>query len=456
MRGGAVLWPLALLFLMMAGGSGSAQDGVAVHDVGLDLFQDVSPSDLRFVTGCDGGGFGQDAGSFWYHEQDPGAGSTVSATAGLPSGYLDTGCGTASTTVQVPAGMEHLHVRFQGDRQVEELRIDDGAPVQPNPDGLHFIQEVRLLGPDGATLASHPYFDGGAPASATKAIDPPAFILPAPLREVGVAWYFEDTGAEEVPGSPDFASGEAYTATVQDIRLEFSGVPAPVAVTEDDARQGTRVVAQTRVQASVPADLAVAYDVNVRVRVDGSYAFAYAVAPDGTVLDRTGTRTGQGPSGYAPEQVLVERFEDIHQATVPWGIVQEHGAGDYTLVFEQVQAANTVPALVPVAVLLMALPLPFAALAIRGAHAFEREAFGKFRRSARNLIVAVVVTFLYYVAVVLSAFAGGRLDLMTLWPAPLESVLLYVQVVVAGAAFVVLWRVADNLYRISRPTDPLD
>lgn len=434
---------------------GTAQGGVVVKSTGLDLFQDVDVGSLSFVTGCEGGAFGQDpeTQAFWYEERDPGASTTVFNASGQPPGYLDTGCGTASTTVSVPAGMEHLHVRFEGDRTVQELRVDDSSPIQPNPDGLHFIQEVRLLAPDGTTLATHPYFDAADQASEMAAIDPPPFILPVDLRQVGLAWYFEDTGAEEVPGSPDAASGEAYSATVKDIRLEFSGVPVPVVVDPEDTRQGTRLVTEARVRVTVPDDLADTYDVNVRVRIDDSYAFAYAEASDGSRVETTGTRTGQGPQGYDAGRVLVERFDGDHQATVPWLLVQEHGAGEYVLVFEQVEAANTVPALVPLAVALMAFPLPFAVLAIRGAHAFERESFGKFQRSARNLIVAVIVTFLYYAAVVLSALAGGRLDLMTIWPAPLESVLLYIQVVVAGAAFFVLWRVADNLYRISRP-DP--
>jgi hypothetical protein len=127
------------------------------------------------------------------------------------------------------------------------------------------------------------------------------------------------------------------------------------------------------------------------------------------------------------------------------------GPGRYTVSFTSVDAVHTYPWLLPLAVLVLLAPLPFALVAYRHVRRFEDEAFGGFRRSARNLRIALVVAFAYYLAVLVSHFAGSRLELMTAWPMPFEAVVLYVQVAIAIAAFLALFAVARELYRITVP-----
>jgi len=425
-RGAALASLLALAVVVAFAAPAAAQ--AAAPTVAFDYFADVRPQAMDFspgsAEGCDAGGFAPDVTSFTFTESG----------GALPDGRFAAGCGTASVTLRVPAGTERLEVRFGADRRIDAL----GA-LPPS-----FVQEVLVRDGTGATVAEEDVFGASDPAQALTPFELEV-PLPAGVTAVTVSWRFADTGS---PGGVlDPASGAAYAATVEAPSIAFSGVPAPASVVVAEDREGALVRTETRVVAEVPGPGQGDYAAAVRVRVGQEHAFDRLVAPDGAILrEVTGA---DGPGG--PDVLVEERSDGVRHVTVPPDVVAAHGAGAYTLVFEDVERLPSSAALTAAAWVLLAAPLPFAVVAFGQARAFEREAFGGFARSARNLRLAVLFVFAYYLVVVLSAVVSGRLDLMALWPMPLEGVLLYAQVVAAVVAFVVLWLVAREMYGMTRP-----
>jgi hypothetical protein len=245
-------------------------------------------------------------------------------------------------------------------------------------------------------------------------------------------------------------SGQDFSATVTGVELRYLGLPVQGHVSDRLEREGTLLVGHTRVGLDV-ADPAAG---DLRVEVAPGLSYSHVVAPDGERIGATASRTDAGPDGFDRTAVLVESLPGgALQVTVPRELLAAHGAGRYTLAFTSLGGVETFPWLLPFAVLVLLAPLPFALLAYRHVRRFEGESFGGFRRSARNLRVALVVAFAYYVAVLLSHFLGSRFELMAAWPMPVEAVLLYVQVAIAVAAFLALYAVARELYRITVPKE---
>ncbi len=438
---------LLALALVLAAPAVPAVPEHGVEAILYDLFLPLPFGALNLTAGCGGGQFASDASTGWfeYDERLPQAASGTPELA--PSGYFDTGCGTATALLALPPGTDHVHARFEADRGVQEMSLS--AP------GVHFTQQLRV-GTGGDAIAVFDYFPANGTAQPMTAFDPPAFDVPAGATELILQWYFEDSGFATSQDLPSVLSGEDYRGRVQNVTIELSGADVEgAAVGESVRRSGTFRHTDVRVEAVVPEALLAQYAVDLRVRASTSLEFRRVIAPDGTVMEDAVTRTSPGPGGFDRQHVLWERPDsEVLQITVPGSLLAAHGPGEYAIVLGTLGSVHAEPALVPLAVFLLALPLPFGALAMHRIRGFEKEAFGGFRRSARNLRFALFATGLYYVLVVASAFVGGRIDLMASLPIRAEAVLLYVQVLVAIAAFVTLYLVARELHLITRPRAP--
>lgn len=87
---------------------------------------------------------------------------------------------------------------------------------------------------------------------------------------------------------------------------------------------------------------------------------------------------------------------------------------------------------------------------------FQGQAFGHFRKAARNLRWLVWAIFAYYVGVVVSAVLLGDVVAMFRYPMPAEGVLTYVRIGAVIAGYVFTHLVAKELYLVTRPeTRPL-
>ena len=101
-----------LAMLLLAPATAGPEQVQAVH---TDFFAAPGASQFEFLTACNGGAWRQAADDTWFeyeerdigHALDPAYGAT-----GRKEGALDTGCGMARIDVPVPAGNDHLHIRF--------------------------------------------------------------------------------------------------------------------------------------------------------------------------------------------------------------------------------------------------------------------------------------------------------------------------------------------------------
>lgn len=411
-----------------------------VEGVFLDHFHAPTVDDFALTTGCQGGDWTDaPAGAPWFEYIE----SDLATAPGAPVGYFDTGCGRATLVVPVPAGNEHLHIRFHAERTVESL----AASFPEN-----IIQELNLFG-DGRQLVSIPYLAGLGGNVNRQPFDMGSIQIPPGINNLTLEWYFEDAGQSANQQAPSVLSGVAFRSRISDINLEFSEAPVAHTIESTNDRQGTLRQETLTVRATVPNASSLPA---LRVRTDAALELSHVVFPDGSRTSDFGTIDEGVITGFDLQRVLLEQTSGYTQVTVTAALVQEHGPGEYQVVLTDTNTVQYSPLLIPFAILLFALPLPFAALAYAKTRSFEREAFGAYRRSARNLRFGVLVVFAYYVVVVFSAFLSGRLDLTTVWPLPFEGWLQYIQVAVAIGAFLVLWRVARQLEAIVRPPAETD
>lgn len=441
----SLLLALALALLLVlpalspAGAKGAGSP--AVHSVVLDLVEDVPAGAFAFAPCGDRAAFVPVDGGFRFEERQ----SVTGEATPYPGGYLALGCGEARLDRVPPAGASLVEVRFLADRTVDEFNVDGNSVTRP---GRQFEQEVQFRTGDGTGDRRVPYMDPATGSVPAGPILLDAFLLPRGAGNFSLAWSFRDASYFVGPGFQDVLSGQAFSATVTGVQLRYLGLPVASDVADRIEREGSLLVGRTRVQVDVQDPGAA----DLRVEVARGLAYDHLRTPEGARIEAQATRVAAGPDGFDRQAVLVEASDDgSTQVTVPRELLAANGAGEYTLSFRSLDPVKTHPWLLPAAVLAMLAPLPFAFVAYLHVRRFEAEAFGGFRRSARNLRVALVVAFAYYVAVLLSHFLGSRLELMTAWPLPMEAVLLYVQVAIAVGAFLALYAVARELYQITVP-----
>lgn len=426
-----------------------------VQSVVFDITQHVDVAKLQFTPQCELPSMaGQPSfpaetftplpaqHGFRFAETD---GATATAP-GDPPGYNGHGCGIVALNLTVPAGTEHIHVQFLANR---EASIRPGS-IQ-SVYGPRFQQDVTVAVSDGAFVKTD-YYNVSDGSHASTFVEPNPPLYPGAVSSIRVAWTFADRGTEGDASLTKLYSGGAYAATITNASVEFSSVAIPAkTISESDRRSEAFVFHDVAVAVPVGAELLADQDTDLRIRLDPSVSFVEVQAPDGARITDRSTRTGAGPLGFDHSRVLLERLSGYTQITVPAPVLRAHGSGTYILIETQQTDVRAIPALVPFAVIMLLLPFPFAAIAFVNVRIFEREAFGAFRRSARNLRYALVAAVLYYLIVVGAALFGGRLALMANWPLTTEAIFLYLQVLLAGLAFVALWLVARELYGITVP-----
>ncbi len=431
-----VLILFALALLLVPAISVSAQ-GTA--EIRMDQYLKVNTNQMTLEPGC--GATIQtidDGRGFRFEEHDPSEGTVLDR-----SGWLVSGCGTAKLGVMVPEGATSLHASYFADRRISTFGGENGrASIQ----GLRFTDEDT-----GARIHDMDVFPMDVASREVQHRDSGAIPIPSGVLNASLEFYFQDVpplGNETGSVLGATFSGRSFAADVHDIEILVHGrSEAGARVTSSTGREGGLLLDEMKIHVEVP-EVFTSFQVVPRILVGAEFDFESLRLPNGDVLTLANTWNG---SMAGPASVLVERTEVGLEITLNPALIAEAGPGDYLIVTQSTQNVRVSPVLIPVAILLMASPLPFAVLAILQARGFYREAFGSYRVAARNLMIGVVGVFVYYVAVLVSAFIAGRLDLMGVWPLPLEGVLLYVQVAAASAAFVLLWLSARAMYWITRP-----
>lgn len=435
---------LAIALVLCTPGIPGVHAASAVQAVVLDRIEAVDPTGFAFTLPCgDTGAFVPVDNGFRFEERQTQTGA-VGGTP-YPGGYLSLGCGEATLQRTAPDGARSVEARFWGDRGVAVFNAQGTAVARP---GRQFDQELHFQA--GLTDRRVAYIDPGAGALPLGPLAPDGFPVPGGVGDFRLTWSFRDSSYFVGPDFPDVLSGQDFSATVQDITLRYPDLPLEHKVDTSRERQGSLLVESTRVRVTLDDPAAA----DLRLQLAPGIRFEAVRGPDGSRITAQTSRLSAGPDGFDRSAVLVESLDQGRlQVTVPSQMLAALGPGAYELTFTGVDAIATNAWLLPVAIVALLAPLPFAALAYHHVRRYEDEAFGGFRRSARNLRVVLLVAFAYYVAVLAGHFAGSRLDLLTAWPLPVEALLLYVQVGIAIATFLALFAVAQELYRMTVPRD---
>lgn len=363
-----------------------------------------------------------------------------------PGGYVTSSCASIGFEIPIPAGTDHVHLRFNATREI--VCAESQTAICPR-----FVQRLVLSGPGQGALGFD-YFNFTDGPRATTAINPLPPFRPTGALNLTATWFFQEVGSSTIPEVGNLRpSGSAYASVIANPVLEFSSIPAiGVVVETTERRAGSQVFDDIFVSVPIAAPaIAEGLGTDLRIRFDPIVTFREVRAPDGAILTERVTRENDGPNGFDRSKILLERTLEYTQITVPGQVIREHGAGTYTLVETRELPLSAAPTLIPIAALLMVAPVPFAIIAARQAHVFERESFGGFRTAARNLRVALVVVLLYYFAVVGAALIGGGANEMTTLPLSVAGVFLYLQLALAALSFAALYLVARALYRITVP-----
>lgn len=87
----------------------------------------------------------------------------------------------------------------------------------------------------------------------------------------------------------------------------------------------------------------------------------------------------------------------------------------------------------------------------RQARAFQREAFGRLARAARNVRLMVWCILAYYAGVVAGSVAVGDVGAMVQWPMPARGAVVYLRLGAAVLGYVLMLGITRELYLVVRP-----
>ncbi len=420
-----------------------------------DTFVDVRLEDMIVAIGCAAGAeqlgatvaFDAETDSFTFREGEGAVGGTVPEYYDPGPAMVQSQCATVAIELAVPAGTDHVHVRFDADRRI----------AQPVSLDYHMPQELRLLDAvTDETIATVEVFawDEG-PRDRTRHAElgvgeAPFFPIPGDVTKLRIEWYFEDKGQSFSRDGFGAVSGQTFSATVWDPVVEFSAAPAYAqGITRSERRDGLTIHTDTRVPLDyVPGGNAT----NLRVRAPLESQFSHLITPGGARLDATGSLFN---AEYGPDArfVAIDRnsAEGYVEISIPHALLAPHGTGTYWAVFTEVSTVAPSSTALSINAVLAALPLALAAMAVQRIREFQREAFGGYRRTASKLMLTVGLVLAYYVVAMLGAMLAGWFVVAAAWPPTRITFLLYLQIALAMAAFWWLWLTGREMYRIIRP-----
>ncbi len=441
------LLPTALLILLAASLAAPAQGaGFGDAQVVADLFVPVKVEALAQQP-CANGAFEVDsaAQSVRFHEVDP-----ADSMGQFAPGFFVNGCGTLSVTLAVPPGTDHLHAYFDEDRVVEEYAVPN-VPLNPPHVNVDFEQRLQVQNGFGTELLDKAVFAADAPTTNRTAVVVEPGVPMAGVANVTLLWTFTD--ASSITSTLAFApQGEAYGATLTAPQVEFSSIPLAYVAQQQTARRGSQLLDERSFEVVVPSALTHA---DVRLRLEDRFVFTDLVAPDGQSIAGFTTRSKDGPAGFDRGRILQEHYLGVSQITIPWEIVQSHGAGTWAVrVQDNTVRGEVQTPLAILSILLLLIPVPLAIVALRDIRVFEREAFGGYRRTARRLRLTVFAVSSYYLVFTLAAFVAGQLGEMTVLPLSTEGIFLYLNIGLAVLSFVTILLTARELYRMTVPRLP--
>lgn len=335
----------------------------------------------------------------------------------------ETGCAEYGYLFRPPVDARDLTLEFETDRTIEqpaELPID--AP-----------QLVRAYDAAKKVFATINVFDSTDSAKPRSRFSY-EFNLPQPSSEVNITWYFEDKSYTAGVALTSVGTQQAFSASVFDPWLKIAQYPlflgAPLY--ENESAQNGRITNTTLRPVTVPDLLQGANDtISVTLRVSPGTNVAYVATPTGAKLNATQLRSQS------------TRTHDEFQ--IPPELLAAGGPGQYVVVLTSSRPIPPPPpplpptTIYPVIVGLLALPGLPGALALRTGFGYAREAQGRFRLTARSLLLGILGGLALYLALVVFVLMSSRLSTLATLPFTGEAWFFNLQLVLFAIVFVAFW-----------------
>ncbi|MEA3166820.1 MAG: hypothetical protein QOJ26_1694, partial [Thermoplasmata archaeon] len=326
------------------------------------------------------------------------------------------GCGEVRYTVEVPPAATSFTASFRADRAI--LSTSTTVAVARS-----IMQDLRIYDPQGALNTTFSYYQPDDPEHLEAKPVAQSFTLSPGQPNLTVGWRFHDQGANVGQAFVNPVLGQAFSSTVQDPVIEFSGIPlVPDGIERERlGLQGDSVRYATTIVTRVPDTLGVSGRISVTARVANDLVFSHAIGPNGQVV---------------PESLLkVTESSDVRTVVLTGDATASQGAGLYRLVFTSATTISPSPLLYPFIALVMAVPVGAGALAWRNTHKFRQQATPEFVLTAKNLENVVLAMVAVYLLLPLGVIVSGRMSLLASWPLEGEAGLVYLLIGIAFVAF---------------------
>lgn len=339
-------------------------------------------------------------------------------------------CAEVQYKLDIPSGAQDLHVTFNTQRTVspptgvaphaqQRLRIHD-----------QHDQLVLCQSGDDYVEASYDRFEGPIGPIQVQ-LTPDGCHRRVLEDELTLGFYFAD-GSEQadqetpLPTRPS-APGQSFVAKVQDVHLEFTGLPlTTLAVDEPGMHADGSLLGYSRVRVTLP-------DIP-----DGQEARASF-----SVSNRYGTHsfyevTDQGLRPLDSNLIQLVEADGQLRFTIGAAVIAAADGNVFEVHFEPAGSAIVSPARLPIAGLALLAPIIFGVLAQRNLNHLQRTARGRLSSVRWTLQASLVTAWMVYLGVVFAMLVTPIGPGMAAWPLPSPNIVAYTALGTASFMMIVV------------------
>ncbi|MGB0653416.1 MAG: sensor histidine kinase [Thermoplasmatota archaeon] len=338
------------------------------------------------------------------------------------------GCGEARFELDVPERATLLKVQFHADRVVEQTQDVIGRVD-------HVVdQELVLYGDMGEGLEAiyrFPYYEPDGPPSGLQRFEY-LMAIPPNATDLGLAWFFQDTGASLASNAFNVLVGHHVSATVVEPRWTFSGVPLDrFEVSEHrDGIEGQSVVRSVEVLVDFPDHRDKGLAAWLDIAISNTFSIGRAMV---------------GDEARVKDDLLLASEEDgVLRLRLSPQVTDQHGAGPYTVSFRSAQPLESTPVMLPLLIAAVAAPAATGWMAQKNVVQLDRKATGLVKQTAYRIRTATFLVWLAYAGLLGVVFVSGFARLMAAWPMEPEQSMAYLLLMAMMGGFLALSVIAKR------------
>ncbi len=319
---------------------------------------------------------------------------------GLQAGLAHTGCAEMVFALDIPDGIDHLHVRGLIGRSVETQEM-----LRPI-----FHQRVAVQDAEGRPVWSHDLVDPSSEDREVGPVEPPLIANHLLQERMLLSWQFTEE-SHQAPATQEVAG------TLRSPRIEFSDLAGSAyQVGGDSFASGDLLVEGRRIAIFIPEQLTSSYEVEPRMTFPARLGLSHVIAPDGSRIDELTSRYDNGYWGVGHGDILLERQQDLNLVRLGHNLIARHGPGEYVFYFATVVNQDTPTGTLALLTGASAMPLIAGAAIVTRHVSRDRGMPQAFQNTARPDLMAMVFVWVAALVFVIGTAAVAGTDLLRLHP----------------------------------------